>query len=987
MPKLDRRDFLKLVGAGAGAAAAGCSDPVEKLIPYVIQPEEITPGIPVWYASTCRECPAGCGLHVKTREGRPIKLEGNPEHPINRGSLCARGQAAIGRTYHPDRFPGPMRRGADGRLEPIAWDAAIALLAEKVAANPGGTYLLGSDVGPTAGRALDGWVEAAGAGGRVVYEPLAPEALREACRALFGVARQPRFDLSQADLVIDFGADCLESGLSPVEHARQLAEARDASKPGAGARFVYVGPRLSMTAGCADEWIPAKPGSEGIVALALARVALETRGGDPALLARLGSFTPEQAAGRADVDGAALERLGRALGRAQRPVALPPGAAASSRRAVASAAAVLLLDHALGAFGSAVHLEPEPEGQARTSHREVLRLVEAMKSGKVSVLIVHGADPVYSLPAAAGFEQALSRVDFVVSTASMGDETAARAHLVLPDHTPLESWGDAEPRAGVRSLLQPTVRPLFDTRALVDTLLDTGRALGDAVAARLPAGSFRSLLEEAWADLDFRGALARGGVFRPPADGGVPALAGSATNLEVMEPLLEGEGELTLIAYPHALLYDGRGANLPWLQEIPDPVTRVAWQSWAELSQATAERLGVAAGDVVAVETTAGRIELPALPRGGIRDDVVAIPIGQGHREGHYASLAGDGQPGAARGASVIGVLPSVTDESGGRAWLTARARIARTGRFQRLALGQASDNQRQRGIGQAVSLAALAGHGEAHPGEGGRHELEVPFDPAADSVPESPYRWGMAIDLDRCTGCSACVAACYMENNLPVVGEELTLRARQMSWIRLERFVGDGDLDLEEGRNRRLRPDHEQLGNVDIRNTPMLCQQCGAAPCEPVCPVLATYHNPEGLNGMVYNRCVGTRYCSNNCPYKVRRFNWLRWDWPESLRWPLNPEVTVRDRGVMEKCTFCVQRIREARQRAQVEGRSLADGEIVPACVQTCPTGVFTFGDLMHPQSKVSRILRSEPRRYQVLHELNTKPAIIYLKKILHDV
>jgi molybdopterin-containing oxidoreductase family iron-sulfur binding subunit len=990
MPALDRRDFLKLVGVGAGGAvAAGCSDPVEKLIPYVIQPEEITPGLPVFYSSTCRECPAGCGLHVRTREGRPIKLEGNPEHPVNQGALCARGQTAIGRSYHPDRFAQPQGRGAGGGLEPIGWDEAIAQLADAIRANPAGTWVLGGDVGPTANRAIDRWLEAIGGGGRVVYEPFAPEALREACRLLYGAPRLPRFDLSQADLVIDFGAESLDSGLSPVEHARQLAAARDVTRPHGGARFVYVGPRLSLTAASADEWLPARPGSEGIVAMAVARVALETRGDGGAIAGMARAFTPEHAASLAGIDPEAIVRLGRAVAKAETAVALPPSVGASSRRAVASTAAVLLLNQAAGSIGRAVLLEPEPEGRARASHRETLRLVEAMASGKVSVLIVHDADPVYSLPAAAGFAEALGKVGLVVSTAPMLDETAARAQLVLPDHTPLESWGDAEPRAGVRSLLQPTLRPLFDTRALVDTLHDVGRKVGAEVAAKLPEGSFKSLLETAWAGTagGFRKALARGGEFAPASGGGgAPGLAASAAQLEVAEPLLEGDGELTLLAHPHPFLHDGRGANLPWLQEIPDPVTKVTWQSWAELSHATAERLGLEPGDVVAVETPAGKIEVPTVPRGGIRDDVVAIAIGQGHHHGHYASLAGDGHPGEARGASVISVLPSLTDEAGGRAWLSTKASVSKTGRFHRLTLLQFSDNKRGRKLGEAVALAALNGHGESHGEHGGHHEIELPYDATKDSTADSPYRWGMSIDLDRCTGCSACVAACYIENAVPVVGEPMMARARQMSWLRIERWIGDGEADMQDGRKRRLYPDREVLGQVDVRHSPMLCQQCGAAPCEPVCPVLATYHNHEGLNGMVYNRCVGTRYCSNNCPYKVRRFNYYdysRENWPGLLGLMLNPDVTVRQQGVMEKCTFCVQRIEGARQKAKDEQRPIRDGEVVTACQQACPTQAIHFGNLKDAESAVVKAGADPVRGYHALHVLNTRPAVTYLAKV----
>ena len=1010
MPDLDRRSFLKITGStAAGAVATGCyrySDLPQKLIPYVIQPEEITPGIPVHYASTCTECAAACGLHVKTREGRPIKLEGNPAHPVNRGSLCARGQSAIGHTYHPDRHQGPLRRNGDA-LEPTTWQEATALLAEKIRANPGGTWLLGRDSGPTAGDVLDDFVSGVGAGGRVAWDPFGGEALRAATRQVFGVASEPRFDLSAADLVIDFGSDFLEAGPSPVEHARQLAEARAVGKhAGGGARLVYVGPRLSMTGSTADEWIPARPGTEGILALAIARAAVEAGGGEA--LTGLARFDAQSAAEKTGVDAETIERLGRAVAKASAPVALPPGVALSSRRAVANAAAVLLLNHVAGAQGKTLHV---PDAPARVaSHRDLSNLIDAMKAGKVATLLVHDANPLHSLPADMGFAEALAKVPFVVSFATVADETSTAAHLVLPDHSPLESWGDAAPRAGVRSLVQPSVSPLYDTRATEDVLLDVARALG----AGVPAGSFQEILMAAWAG-DFRAALQRGGEFAdaPPAPPLRPLLAGAA-NLEVGEPPLEGDGELVLLAHPHPLLGDGSGANLPWLQELADPVTKIAWTSWAEIHTETAEKLGVEHGDVVSVETPVGRTELPVVPRGGIRKDVVAIAIGQGHTVGHFASLAGEGRPGEARGVNVLDLLPARADESGGRALLTVRAKLAPTGGFRQLALWQKEDNKRGRLLGQQVSLLALANgevgaaypshaaakeghgegaaaHGEAH-GSGGADTAHaggpdphvfMPFDATTDAD-SSDYRWGMSIDVDRCTGCSACIAACYIENNVPIVGERQTALGRHMPWLRIERYVGDGEPVLETGRNPIQSG--EELGKVDVRNSPMLCQQCGSAPCEPVCPVFATYHNDEGLNGMVYNRCIGTRYCANNCSYKVRRFNYFDFqieNWPEPMRLMLNPDVTVRGQGVMEKCTFCVQRIQEARQLAKDDGRLIADGEVRTACQQSCPTDAIAFGNVRDPQSEVVRRSQDGVRGYRALHDLNTRPAVTYLAQV----
>jgi molybdopterin-containing oxidoreductase family iron-sulfur binding subunit len=396
---------------------------------------------------------------------------------------------------------------------------------------------------------------------------------------------------------------------------------------------------------------------------------------------------------------------------------------------------------------------------------------------------------------------------------------------------------------------------------------------------------------------------------------------------------------------------------------------------------------------VIAIETGfgVGSIELPVYPRGGVRDDVVAIAIGQGHTVGLYASRANDGAPGAARGVNVLAILPALADRRGARAFLAAKASLSSTGAFQRIPLSQWTDNQRGRKLIPEVTLASLGGDAGEHAaeGHGGGHHSGPPFeyDKANDADPNSPYRWSLAIDNDRCTGCSACVAACYVENNVPVVGQEGVTRRREMSWIRIERYIGEGD--RSGGAARRPHPDREQLGEVEVRQAPMLCQHCGAAPCESVCPVFATYHTPEGLNGMVFNRCVGTRYCANNCTYKVRRFNYFDYSrerWPGLLNLMLNPDVTVRGQGVMEKCSMCVQRIESARQTAKDEGRLIADGEVQTACQQSCPTSAITFGNAKDPQSQVVSKSSDPSRGYVSLQELNTRPGVTYLAQVRRD-
>ncbi len=1014
MSELDRRDFLKIVGLSAGAAAtAGCGDPADKLIPYVIQPEEITPGIAVVYASTCQECPAACGLHVKTREGRPIKLEGNPEHPINQGRLCARGQTGIGRTYHPDRIEGPASRSGDGSLQAMSWDDAKNKLAAKLGSASQKTWILGGHVGTSLDGLIDQFVAATGIAGRLTYEPFGGHALIEASEAVFGVSAAPVFDVSGADLIIDFGADFLDTGLSPTEHAAQFAANRDvAAHSDGGARLIAISARQNLTASNADQWIPAAPGSEGLLALAMARAVADRTGSDAAASALAGADV-NAAVSAAGIDRSVFDGIVDKLVSAKHAVALPPGIAASTTAGSGAAAAVLLLNVVVGAVGSLLKI-PATDAKPTSTLKDVLALVAEMKAGNVDCLLVHDLNPVFSLPESAGFKEALAKVDLVVSFASLADETSEAANLLVPDHTSMESWGDANPRPGVRSLVQPTIRPLFDTQALGDTLLGVARAMGGSVADQVPAGSWKSVVEANWSDTNWRKALALGGVFEAMSSREV-TVAASAANLRPSAPRLQGSGDLTLVAFPHSYFGDGRGAALPWMQEIPDPVTKISWNSWAEISPAKAKELDVVFGDVISIDTGIGSIDVSVYPRGGVRDDIVAIPIGQGHTVGHYASMAVDEQPGVARGANVATILPAALDEAGGQAYLSTKASVTKTGRFRRLALSQWTDNQRKRGLAPEVSIYDLAQDGgmahfaaaaqaseagDAHSGDAehaeaaaGGHHFEGPpfeFDAANDAKPGQPYRWGMTIDNDKCTGCGACVAACYIENNGTIVGEVEAIRHREMSWLRIERYVGDGDDDVRDGEDRRPTPDGEILGKNEVRHLPMLCQHCGAAPCESVCPVIATYHTPEGINGMVYNRCVGTRYCANNCTYKVRRFNYFdygRLNWPGLMGLMLNPDVTVRGQGVMEKCSFCSQRISAARQPAKDAGEEIADGAVVTACQQACPSDAIEFGNVRDTASvAVQKAKQGEERAYHALQELNTRSAVTYLAQVRRE-
>ncbi|NIO60605.1 MAG: 4Fe-4S dicluster domain-containing protein, partial [Acidobacteria bacterium] len=525
-----------------------------------------------------------------------------------------------------------------------------------------------------------------------------------------------------------------------------------------------------------------------------------------------------------------------------------------------------------------------------------------------------------------------------------------------------------------------------------DVLLDAARQVGGRVAAQLSAATYKDYLQQVWSERQrqvgdrrpfetfWHEALQRGGLW---SDGGSRPvrLAASVSGLAEPATWRPRDGALTLMAYPSPAFHDGRGANRPWLQELPDPVTKITWSTWVEIHPETAAEHGISEGDHVEVVSDAGRITVPAYLHEGLRPDVVAIPVGQGHR--HF------GQYAAGRGANVRELLEAEPTAFGGAAHYASVA-LRATGVHERLPKTEGSRRQLGRSIAQAVSLQALAHADEGHEGEGehGTHAAPVPehIEHVLDEWQEAQYaeykrgnyageqpRWAMAIDLSKCTGCSACVTACHAENNIPTVGPELVRRGREMSWIRIERYFEGGHGDP-----------------LESRVLPMLCQHCSNAPCEPVCPVFAAYHTPDGLNAQVYNRCVGTRYCSNNCPYKVRYFNWFdhqrdgdpAFAWPEPLHWMLNPDVTVRAKGVMEKCTFCVQRIRDKQNQARLADRPLADGEVVTACQQTCPSGAIVFGDLNDPGSRVSALAADE-RGYHVLEDLNTRPAVTYLKKV----
>ena len=986
---IDRRRFLTVLGATGGGAVAlsGCSTArVEKLIPYLVQSEDQVPGVATWYSSTCTECPTGCGLHVRTREGRAVKLEGNPDHPVNQGKLCSRGQAGLQGLYNPGRLKGPMARAANGELQEITWDDAIARLAAKLGPAGNKVAVISGAGRGTFSDLLREWVTALG--GRLVrYQTFDAEPLRAANRQVFGLDQVPAHDFARAKYIVSFGADFLDTGLASIENARGFARSHGFADRDV-AKLVYLGPRMDLTGLNADQWHSIRPGSEAALALAMANVLLTERGGDAGLRSTLATFTPEMAAQETGLPVATIQRLAGEFGAAQPSLAVAGGAGSQHAGATEVCAAVNILNYVAGNIGQTVRFGADLD--TGDGYGAVQALLTELDGGRVDVVLVHEANPAYTLPKSSGFATKFRKAGFKVSTSMYLDETSALCDLLLPQHHPLERWDDLRPRAGVYSLMQPVMEPVFNTMATGDLLLRTAKAVGGSLA-RLSAPSYKEHLQARWQTLAasrkekdvagfWHGALQQGGVFDPAPTAPRVAITARGAQVRYTKPAFEGDGPFVFATYAHSLLHDGRGANKPWLLENADPVTKITWHSWVELHPDTARKLDVQDGEILRITSPHGSIEAPAFLYQGIHPDVVAVPLGLGHTEyGAYAR---------GRGVNALDLLAAPAGEF--LPYLSTRVSVAKTGGYHSLASIAGTPRQLGRGIADAMSLEAAkkgltvaqAYHAEGH----GEHEVNTEVELEAlqgwsrEQEQATKYgnyagdhpRWGMAIDLARCTGCQACVTACYAENNIPTVGETEIGKGREMTWIRIERYWEGGEAPGEP---------------VSARFVPMLCQHCSNAPCEPVCPVYAAYHTADGLNGQVYNRCVGTRYCANNCPYKVRYFNWYKYNqvaWPEPLHLQLNPDVTVRARGVMEKCTFCIQRIRGAQNDARLENRPIRDGDVVTACAQACPSDAIVFGDVNDPGSRVAR-LHQDPRGYRVLEDLNTRSAITYLAKVLH--
>jgi molybdopterin-containing oxidoreductase family iron-sulfur binding subunit len=955
-----RRSFLRAAGFSiAGTMLASCTrGMVEKAIPQLVKPEEITPGRAYWYATSCGGCNAGCGLLVKNRDGRPIKIEGNSAHPLSKGGVCCVGQATVLGLYDSHRLRKPLLDGVASE-----WPKVDEALKSELARISDSVYFLTGTVTSVTTRALIGeFLSKFQGSAHIEHDAVSYAAILDAHEETFERRSLPHYRFEKADLIVSFDADFLGTWISPVEFTKAYVSARavDGERPRLSRHIQFEG-RMSLTGSNADLRVKVTPAECRFAILKLAEELAEMdKKASP----------PWTGDGESMIDGKIIREIADDLWKAKGKCLVVCGL-----NDVESQRAVNFINHTLGNYGETLDITA-PSLQWNGNDRAMKELVRKIKSGEVKALFMADVNPAYSLPNARELIDGLKKVPLTVCFTEHLHETAELSRYVCPLPHYLESWNDAEIAPGLINVSQPAISATGDTRSMREAL---------AAWMKTPRPDLE-ILQSYWREKIFprQGAEASFQRFWDKAvENGFTIVAPkpvSVSSFRLGPDPRRGTLKSTAAGQYEAVLYetvnmrDGRHAYNPWLQELPDPVTKAVWDNYVSLAPALAKKLKVEEGDLVNVCSEEVSLELPALLQPGQHERVVAIAVGYGRKGTDRFSLVGpqwlQAEPTVKQGESIGKNAFALADLTGNGLLLERTVSILPTGKRGRLALTQMHHTitvpehlgGQRRDLVRETTLAAFL----KDPASGNRYEGEL-LQLWPDDHKHEGHRWGMAIDLNRCTGCSACIIGCQAENNIPVVGKDEVARHREMHWIRLDRYYSGDD------------------GQVDVLHLPVMCQHCDHAPCETVCPVLATVHSEEGLNQQVYNRCVGTRYCANNCPYKVRRFNWFNYrqeDQEENL--VLNPDVTTRSRGVMEKCSLCVQRVQEAKAEAKRRGLPLSDGDIKTACQQSCPAEAIVFGDLNDPGSQVARLAKS-PRHYHLLEEMNFMPAVGYLTKIRH--
>ncbi|MCB0379330.1 MAG: TAT-variant-translocated molybdopterin oxidoreductase [Bdellovibrionales bacterium] len=948
---LARRQFMKLMGASVALSTAACvRRPVQKIIPYNKRPAEVIPGLPNYYASSFFDGGEGFGVTIKTREGRPLHIEGNPTYPGNSQGLSPRASAQILSLYDPDRIrtpiinsQNPKKRGSKLSV-PRDWDSLDKKVADQL--KKGGVRVLTRD---TASPSLSGLMDkfSSNMDAKVHrWSPVNHGDLVKAQELSYGQAIVPKYRYDKAKMIVSIDADFLGTWINPTESAKLFMAGRNPN--GDMSRLVSFQSVASLTSLNADDNYPIKPSQRLPLVLAL----IHELKGKSSLGGNIGSLTEAHSKAYLALNmsheefAAIADKLWENRGRS---LVVAGGLQTQGPDSLGLQVAVNLLNSMLDNDGKTVSYQSALQGRDE-SDGELQSLLADIKDGKVKTLIINDLNPIFNLPQSKELKEALNQVEMVVTTSNWMDETASLADIVAPTGHAMENWGDFEFEKGVFAIQQPTIRPLYETRSFADSLMAWSKAADRAISS---SETYFDVIKSKWSgqlggEKAWINFLQKG--FHGEASTGEASSRGFNTSaLKYVKVNSSGAG-LELSLYTKSTIFDGSMANVSWLQELPCPVSKIVWDNYLVISPVLAHDKHLKDGDMVKVTAGETSLELPIYITPGQHPSSVAVAIGYGRKEG------GELQKNVG-----FDVTPLIQWQGDRLLYSGLAVEIEKTGKNYPLAKTQGHHNMEGRQLAVETSHKNFKETGDI-----GLHRHKI-FSIWSGHKYDG-HKWAMGIDMNACTGCSACTVSCQSENNIPVVGKKYVMQGREMHWIRIDRYY-KGD----------------ESKNPDAIFQPVLCQQCENAPCETVCPVLATVHSDEGLNDMAYNRCVGTRYCANNCPYKVRRFNWFYYDGHhkrEPMHMALNPDVTVRTRGVMEKCSFCVQRIKEAKNIAKDQGRALKDGDIKTACQSACPTDAIVFGDLNDEKSRVNEWFKNQ-RQYTLMEEVNAAPRVRYLARI----
>ena len=949
---ITRRSFLKLMGASAAlAGVAGCSirKPVQKLRPYAKRPEDYIPGKPVYYATAMQVGSDVVGVLAESQEGRPTKLEGNPAHSMSLGGMKSYHQAAVLDLYDPDRIFHPMSNGEKsdwGHYETWLTGQLSSMSATR---GEGACLLVDSQVSPTFSRLLLELKNAYPALRVFKYDGLNSDCQAEGIQLATGRAMVPQYQFQKADIIVSFGADFLGVEPNNISYTRDFSERRDPDSGQMNRLYAFEN-HLTITGSKADHRIRVKASQIEPAAWVVASALIRQVGPGSLSASIVNAIHGAADHYRSLVDDKIVQAIVSDLVSHRGRSLIVSGI----QCAPTVHALVYALNQILGNASQTVIYRA-----ADTSEESLRHLSDLLSKGSVKHLFIVGGNPVYNAPVSLKFSERLKKASSIVHLTHAENETSQLAQWVLPCSHFLESWGDLKAIDGSVSIVQPLIQPLYNSRSSAEFL---SGLLGKADMSYNLVRSTWKATEAAWKKWLHNGVVSGASTALPAAP--LTDKGFSESLAKQIRSLKTASGIEIVFPLSYSLL-DGRYANNGWLQELPDPITKLVWDNAALISEKTAEKLSLKTEDLILITHDGHELKVPVMVMPGQADESISVSLGYGRK--------------------VVGRVGKGTGSNGYALWTGAAfisgAKIEKTGRVYHLATTQNHGSMEGRAIIREATLDTY----KKHP----NFAKEMIHTPPLESlweerVYDKGYQWGMSIDLSRCTGCSACITACQSENNIPIVGKKQAMNGRVMHWIRLDRYF-EGDVD-----------------QARVAYQPVTCLHCENAPCEQVCPVAATVHSEEGLNDMVYNRCVGTRYCSNNCPVKVRRFNFFDYHQrnPQSVkkerkhlfdyvRQPdldiqkqFNPDVTVRMRGVMEKCTYCVQRINEARINSKLEEVQIVDGDVVTACQQSCPAGAIVFGNILDPNSKVSKA-KARSREYHLLEELHLKPRTTYLASI----